>query len=61
VELSAKYDAEVKELHVAQDATNKKRDAKVQELIDLRESDHEKHDVELGVWQGRDRKIHSVL
>jgi hypothetical protein len=35
VELSAKYDAEVKELHVAQDATNKECDAKVQELIDL--------------------------
>jgi hypothetical protein len=61
VELSTKYVAEVKELCVAQDAMNKERDTKVQELIDLQESDHEKHDVELGVWRGRDRKIHSIL
>jgi hypothetical protein len=30
-----KYDAEVEELHAAQDAENKKRDAKVQDLVDL--------------------------
>jgi hypothetical protein len=48
-DLSAKYDAEVEELCMAQDGMNKKRDTKVQELIGLRESDHEKHEAEIGV------------
>jgi hypothetical protein len=59
--LMAKYDAEVDELRAAQDAENKKRDAKVQELVDHRESDFEKYDAELGVWRARDRKIHTGL
>jgi bifunctional ADP-heptose synthase (sugar kinase/adenylyltransferase) len=47
--LAVKYDAEVDELHAAQDTENKKRDAKVQELMDCRESDFEKYDAKLGM------------
>jgi hypothetical protein len=54
--LAAKYDAEVDELCVVQDAENKKRD-----LVDRRESDFEKYDAELGVWHARDCKIHAGL
>jgi hypothetical protein len=60
-DLAAKYDAEVEKLRAAQDAGNEKRDTKVRELIDLRESDYEKYDVELGVWRARDCKIHAGL
>jgi hypothetical protein len=51
-ELSVKYDTEVEELHMSQDAANKKHDGKVQKLIDLHESDHKKHEAEFGVWRG---------
>jgi hypothetical protein len=48
-ELSAKYDAEVEEHCAAQDAKNKERDAKHQDLMDLQEADHAAHKKELGV------------
>jgi hypothetical protein len=56
-DLMEKYDAEVEELRVAQDAKNEKRNTKVQELIDLQESEYEKYDAELGGWRARDHKI----
>jgi hypothetical protein len=59
--LVAKYDTEVDELRTAQDAKNEKRNAKVQELIDLWESDYDKYNAELGVWCACDRKIHAGL
>jgi hypothetical protein len=59
--LSAKYDTKVEELRVAQDAKNKEHDAKLLELMDLREADGAKYPEELGVWQGWDRRNHSIL
>jgi hypothetical protein len=57
----AKHDIEVDELRMVQNVKNEKRDAKVQELMDHRESDFEKYDAELGVWHAPDRKIHAGL
>jgi hypothetical protein len=59
--LAAKYDSEVDELRTVQDAKNKKRDAKVKNLMDIWESDYDKHSAEPGVWRARDRKIHAGL
>jgi hypothetical protein len=51
----------VDELRAAQDTENENHDAKVRELMDLRESDFNKYDAELGVWCAQDRKIHAGL
>jgi hypothetical protein len=59
--LAAKYATKVDELCPSQDIELEKRDAKVQRLSDLRESDHGRHAAELGVWCARDRKLHAGL
>jgi hypothetical protein len=46
-----KYDTEVEKLHAAQDTENKKCDAKVEDLVDLRQCDYEKYDAKLGIWR----------
>jgi hypothetical protein len=51
----------VDEVRTVIDNENEKWDAKVRELIDLRESDYDKYDAKLGVWRARDRKIHVGL
>jgi hypothetical protein len=47
--LAVKYDAGVVELRMAQEVKNEKHDAKVWELIVLRESDYDKFATELGI------------
>jgi hypothetical protein len=51
----------VDEVRTVIDVENEKCDAKVQELIDLRESNYDKYDAKLGIWHARDRKIHAGL
>jgi hypothetical protein len=46
---AVKYNVGVDELRAAQNVENEKRDAKVQELMDHRESDFEKYDAKFGV------------
>jgi hypothetical protein len=59
--LTVKYESEVDELHASLGAKVESRDAKIDELENLRRLDGEQHDNELGLWRARDRKLHAGL
>jgi hypothetical protein len=59
--ISAKYDSEVNKLRTTLESKIESRDAQINELETLRKLDSERHDMEIGVWRARDRKVQSGL
>jgi hypothetical protein len=59
--LSAKYDSEVNELRTTLGSEIESRGTQIDELETLRKLDSERHDMEIGVWHARDRRVQSGL
>jgi hypothetical protein len=55
--LSAEFENKVKELRVTLGSEAKRRGAQIDELETLWRLDSERHDMEIGIWRARDRKV----
>jgi hypothetical protein len=59
--LSVEFDSKVKELRVTLGSEVERRGAQINELETLWRLDSEHHDMKIGIWRARDRKVQSGL